>query len=37
MCPSVYSGKNMHLEVVTFFDKDGPDFKIGQTDLDDLK
>ena len=27
----------MHLKVLIFFLKNGPDFKIGQTDLDDLK
>ena len=27
----------MHLEVLIFFEKYGPDFKIGQTDLDDFK
>ena len=37
MYPSVYSGRNMHLKVLIFFRKNGPDFKIGQTDLDDLK
>ena len=37
MCPSVHSGRNRHLKVLTFFNKNGPDFKIGQTDLDDLK
>ena len=37
MRPSVCSGKNMHLGFNFSFQKNGPDFKIGQTDLDDLK
>ena len=37
MYPSVHSGINMHWEVLVFFEKYGPEFKIGQTDLDDFK
>ena len=29
--------RNMHLKVLFFFRKNDPDFKIGQTDSDDLK
>ena len=37
MYPSVHSGRNVHLKVLVFFGKNGPDFKIGQTDLYDLE
>ena len=37
MCASVYSGTNMHLKVLISFEKNGPDFKIAQTDLEDRK
>ena len=37
MYPSVHSDRNKHLKVLIFFEKNGPDFKIVQTDPDDLK
>ena len=37
MYPRNYSGKVMHLKVLFVFSKNGPAFKIGHTDLDDVK
>ena len=37
MSPNVYSGRNMHSKVFNCLSKNGPDFKIGQADHDDLK
>ena len=37
MYPSVHSGRNIHLKVLIFFEKNGPDLKIGQRHIDDLK
>ena len=37
MKPSVYSGKNMHLKILNFFQRNGPAFEIGHTDPDHPK